>query len=115
MAVLENKTKKQQLITGLRVARSEWARGKGLLGTKTLGPEEALWIPRCNCIHTFFMNYPIDCVFLDKNHRVKAVRPGIVPFRLVGPVWGARSVIEFPAGRAEELKIEIGDELHVGA
>lgn len=114
MSVLENKTKNQHLISDLRVATSEWARGKGLLGTKSLGPEEALMIPRCNSIHTFFMNYAIDCVFLDKNKRVKAIYPEVKSFRVIWPVWGAKSVIEFPAGRAKELNIEIGDELHVG-
>lgn len=109
-----NRTKNQQLISGLRVANSEWARGKGLMGVKALGPEEALLIPRCNSIHTFFMNFTIDCVFLDKNKRVKMIHSQVKPFRLVWPVWGARSVIEFPAGRAQELNIELGDELHVG-
>lgn len=114
MAVLMNRTKNQQLISGLTVAASEWARGKGLLGTKSMGPEEALLIPRCNSIHTFFMNFAIDCVFLDKNKKVKAIHAEVKPYRIVWPIWGARSVIEFPAGRARELGIELGDELHVG-
>jgi uncharacterized membrane protein (UPF0127 family) len=114
MAVLENRTKNQQLISGLRVATSEWARGKGLLGTKSLGAEEALLIPRCNSIHTFFMNFAIDCVFLDKNQCVKAIYTDVKPYRVVWPVWGARSVIEFSSGRAKELNIEVGDQLHVG-
>lgn len=114
MAVVMNRTKNQQLISGLKVATSEWARGKGLIGTKSLGPEEALLIPRCNSIHTFFMSFAIDCVFLDKNNKVKEVHANVKPYRIVWPVWGARSVIEFPAGRAQELNIVVGDELHVG-
>jgi len=109
-----SKTRNQQLISDLEVAASEWARGKGLLGRKSLGSEQALWIKRCNSIHTFFMKFTIDCVFLDKNQRVKAIYPEVKPFRLVWPVWGAKSVIEFPAGRAKELAIQVGEELHVG-
>lgn len=115
MAVLSSKTRNQQLITDLRVATNEWSRGKGLLGTKSLGPEEALLIPRCNAIHTFFMKFTIDCVFLDKNMRVKAIHRQVKPFKIVWPVWGARSVIEFAEGRASELGLQIGEELHVGA
>lgn len=113
MAVLLSKTRNQQLISDLEVAATEWARGKGLLGRKSLGSEQALWIRRCNSIHTFFMKFTIDCVFLDKNQKVKAVYSRVKPFRMVWPVWGASSVIEFPAGRAQELNIQIGEELHV--
>jgi hypothetical protein len=115
MAVLRSETRNLQLISDLKVATSEWARGKGLLGTKSLGPEEALLIPRCNAIHTFFMKFTIDCVFIDKNNRIKAIYPEVKPFRMVWPVWGAISVIEFPAGRAKELSLEVGELLHVGA
>lgn len=113
MAVLTSRTRNQQLISDLEVAATEWARGKGLLGRRSLGPEQALWIRRCNSIHTFFMNFAIDCVFLDKQMRVKAIHPEVKAFRLVWPIWGASSVIEFPAGRAKELGIELGEELHV--
>lgn len=113
MAVLNSRTRNQQLISDLEVAATEWARGKGLLGRSSLGPEQALWIRRCNSIHTFFMKFPIDCVFLDKNLRVKAIHHEIKAFRMVWPVWGASSVIEFPAGRAKELGIRIGEELYV--
>ncbi|HEY8269324.1 MAG TPA: DUF192 domain-containing protein [Pseudobdellovibrionaceae bacterium] len=115
MAVLKSETKNMQLISDLEVAATEWTRGKGLLGRKLLGPEQALWIRRCNSIHTFFMKFAIDCVFLDKQLRVKAIYPHVKPFRLVWPVWGATSVIEFPAGRAKQLNLEIGEQLNVGS
>jgi hypothetical protein len=114
MAVLKSETKNLQLISDLEVAATEWARGKGLLGRKSLGAEQALWIRRCNSIHTLFMKFTIDCVFLDKQLRVKAIYSEVKPFRLVWPVWGASSVIEFPAGRAKQLNLEIGEQLNVG-
>ncbi len=114
MAVLVSKTRNLQLIADLDVAATEWARGKGLLGRKSLGTEQALWIRRCNSIHTYFMKFTIDCVFLDKQKRVKAIYPSVKPFRIIWPVWGASSVIEFPAGRVQELGIQVGEELHVG-
>jgi uncharacterized membrane protein (UPF0127 family) len=115
MAVLRSETRQQQLISDLKVATTEWARGKGLLGKKSLGPQEALLIPRCSSVHTFFMRMTIDCVFLDRNMRIKAIYPRVKPFKIVWPVWGASSVIEFPEGRALELNLQPGEQLHVGA
>ncbi|RYZ84134.1 MAG: DUF192 domain-containing protein [Proteobacteria bacterium] len=115
MPVLRSETRQQQLISDLKVAATEWARGKGLLGQSALGPEEALMIPRCNAVHTFFMRFSIDCVFLDRNLNVKAIRKAVPPNRIVWPIWGASSVIEFPAGRSSELNLQVGERLHVGA
>ena len=78
-----------------RVAATFRERAKGLIGSPPPPPGEGLLIMRCNAIHTFFMRYPIDAVFLDRNMRpVKTVR-GIRPWRLI--VWGgwrARCVLE---------------------
>ena len=69
-----------------KIARTFLERAKGLIGTKRLPPGEGLLILRCNSIHTFFMSFPIDAVFLDRNDNVvKAVR-NIRPWRLF--VWG---------------------------
>ena len=69
-----------------KVARTFLERAKGLIGTKRLPPGEGLLILRCNSIHTFFMSFPIDAVFFDRNDNVvKAVR-NIQPWRLF--VWG---------------------------
>ncbi|MBC7371561.1 MAG: DUF192 domain-containing protein [Bdellovibrionaceae bacterium] len=114
MAILKSDTRQQQLISDLSVATTEWARGKGLLGKSNMGPEEALLIPRCNSIHTFFMKMTIDCVFIDKEMIIKAIHHQVKPYKLIWPVWGARSVIEFGAGRAQELQLQIGEKLHVG-
>lgn len=115
MAVLKSETRNQVLLKDLRIATRFWDRGRGLLGTTSLGSEQGLWIHRCNSIHTFFMMYTIDCVFLTKNLEVKALRPRVGPWRLVLPVWGASSVIEMSAGSIERLNLQRGEKLHVGA
>lgn len=69
-----------------RVARSFAERAKGLIGTKDLPDGEGLLILKCNAIHTWFMSFPIDAVFLDKNDRVVKTVCGIRPWRLM--VWG---------------------------
>ena len=88
------------LVNGISasIADSFPKRARGLLGRDGLPPGEGLLIPRCNAIHTFFMSYPIDAVFLDKEGRaVKTVR-NIRPWRPF--VWGgfrARQVLETAA------------------
>ncbi len=82
----------------VRVAKSLWARMRGLIGVKRLPPDEGLLIERCNCIHTFFMRFAIDATFLDGNDRpVKVVR-NIKPWRpFVWGGWRARKVLETAA------------------
>ncbi|HWU44051.1 MAG TPA: DUF192 domain-containing protein [Bdellovibrio sp.] len=115
MAALENKVTKKKLIDHLEVATNFWTRGRGLLGRPSLPMDEALWIHRCNSIHTCFMRFSIDCVFVDKNLKVKAVYQDVKPWRWIFPVWGASSVIEMASGTSQQLQIKVGDELHVGA
>ncbi|MBX3040766.1 MAG: DUF192 domain-containing protein [Bdellovibrionaceae bacterium] len=115
MAVLRSETRNQVLLSDLKVARRFFERGKGLLGRMTLPANEALWILRCNSIHTFFMMFPIDCVFVNRNLEVKALRRNVVPWRMVFPIWGASSVIEMAAGSIDRLEIKTGEKLHVGA
>lgn len=115
MARLISKATNQVLIPHLEVAQTFWKRGKGLLGRSSLPEAEALWIPRCNSIHTFFMKFPIDCVFVDKNLKVKAIYQDVHPGRLLLPVWGATSVIEMASGTSAKINVNVGDQLYVGA
>ena len=85
----------------IKVASTFLARLKGLIGTKSLAPDEGLLIERCNCIHTFFMRYAIDATVLDADgHTVKVVR-NIKPWRpFVWGGWRARKVLETRATAA---------------
>ena len=114
MKFLMSRTQNRILIPRLGEAISYWQRSKGLLGTRALALDQGLWVHRCNSIHTFFMNYPIDVVFLNKDLRVVATKENIAAFRLTVPVWQARSVVELAAGQISALGIRVGEELHVG-
>ncbi len=115
MKALLNKTTNQTLIPRLEVADTFKTRGVGLLGRHSLASEEALWIHHCNSIHTFFMKFSIDCVFVDRNLKVRKIYHDVRPWSLVLPVFGASSVIEMSSGVAQRLNINVGDQLHVGA
>lgn len=89
------------------VARTAFARMRGLLGRKGLEPGHGLLIVRTSSIHTAFMGFAMDAVFLDKDFRVRAVVPAIVPFRAS---WkrGSRSVLELAAGEAARVGLAEG-------
>ena len=82
-----------------RVARTMFARMKGLIGTKSLPPGEGLLILHCNSIHTFFMSFAIDATFLDHDDRVVKIVRGIRPWRPF--VWGGRRAVKVLETAAE--------------
>ncbi len=85
----------------------------GLLRHKKLGSEEGLWIESCNSIHTFFMRFPIDAVFLDANGVVLRIYKNLSPWRMSGLHWRARSVLELCAGSTDRLNLQTGEALEL--
>jgi uncharacterized protein len=86
-------------------------RMKGLLGRRALPPGEGLLLRPGGSIHTFFMRFPIDAVFLDREQRVVKVAADVAPWRMAA-ARGARSVLELGSGEAARLGIEPGALLH---
>src|SRR4029450_7769640 len=89
------------------VADSPVSRMKGLLGRSELKPGEGLLLRPAGSIHTFFMTFPIDSVFLDEGLRVLGVSDDIRPWRAASK-RGARAVLELPAGEAARRGLEGG-------
>lgn len=114
MAKLMDAKKQNVLLMDVQEAKTFWSRAVGLIGRKEISENFGMWFDQSNSIHTCFMKTEIDCVFLDKNMFVKAIFQNVKPWRLVWPVWSARSVIEMKSGRAQDLKIQVGDQLYVG-
>jgi uncharacterized membrane protein (UPF0127 family) len=113
MMRLYSKNTSKTLIPKLEVASTLWARTKGLLGRASLPEDQGLWIHRCNSIHTFFMKFPIDLVFVDRKMVVKKTISKVKPNRIVFPVLWATSVIELSPGFLENNPIAVGEQLHV--
>lgn len=108
------KNEKAELILNqLELATSFFQRAKGLLGRKSLAENQGLWIKPGNNIHTFFMKFNIDCIFVDKNLVVQKIKADMGPFRIAGPHWKTTSVIEVKAGTAAQWNIIEGDQLYV--
>lgn len=92
----------------IRKAETFFERGRGLLGSKGLTAGQGMLIEPCNSIHTFFMQFSIDAVFLGTDHRVVAIHPNIPPRRFVR-VGRAASVLELMAGQVDQLPLTKGD------
>jgi uncharacterized membrane protein (UPF0127 family) len=93
------------------VTESAWERIRGLLGRDHLPEGEAMWFSPCTSVHTFFMRFAIDVVFLDRRGRVLAFYPSLPPWRHTWIHLRAWSVVEAPAGALAGLRI--GEELEL--
>src|SRR5690606_20119829 len=71
MAILLNRTRNSTVANRIEVATTFFSRLKGLLGRNSLGAGESLRIDSCSSIHTFFMRFAIDALFVDKSLTVK--------------------------------------------
>jgi uncharacterized membrane protein (UPF0127 family) len=91
-------------------AESTLARMRGLLGRSGLDPGTGMLIHPNGSVHMFFMRFPIDVVFLDRNRKVVRVKHGLVPWRVAG-ARHAVATLELPAGAAAEVGVEKGDVL----
>lgn len=105
-----NRARGTVLATRLEVADSAPKRNKGLLGRNGLARGEGLWIIPCESVHTFFMRFPIDLVYLDRTNKIKKVRSAVGPWRL-SACLSAHSILELPAGTIRETFTHCGDIL----
>ena len=110
---VENLTRRLPLATAGRVADTLWARLRGLIGSDGLGPEEGLLIGRCNSIHTHFMRFPIDVLYVSSEGEVVAIDHALRPWRFGRIHREARFVLELPAGTARATDTQVGDRLEV--
>jgi uncharacterized membrane protein (UPF0127 family) len=80
---------------------------RGLLGRDGLDADEGLLIERCSSIHTCFMHFDIDVVYLDADWRVVKKVFRLTPWRL-SACWGAAHTVELPAGILESRPAPLG-------
>ena len=108
--LIRNLTRHSILASQAEVANQAASRNKGLLGRTALNPGEGLWIVPCESVHTFFMKFPIDLVYIDRNKKVKKIRSHVRPWRL-SACLSAHSIIELPAGVIQNTQTGPGDQL----
>ena len=109
MTQIVNQTKGTVVAEQVGLAHSFWKRFKGLMLRGSLPENEALLIEPSGSVHTAFMRFPIDVVFLSRDHEVVKVVPAIRPWRLA--FSKGHGALELPAGGAARAGVEAGDRL----
>jgi uncharacterized membrane protein (UPF0127 family)/protein-S-isoprenylcysteine O-methyltransferase Ste14 len=85
-------------------------RMKGLLGRAELPAGDAILLRPASSVHTAFMRFPIDVVFLDKEHCVTKIAANLRPWRTAA-ARHAETVVELAAGEAERRNLKVGDRI----
>lgn len=95
------------------VAATMWSRVQGLLGRKGLEPGEGLLITPCNSIHSMWMRFRFDALFLDREGTVLHAIHDMKAWRISRIVFGAHQVLELPSGVIAATGTEKGDRLAI--
>src|SRR5882672_6201467 len=109
--IARNVTRRTVLAERVAIAESLLARTRGPLGTRTLPRSEALLLRPCRQVHSFFMKYALDLVFVDRSGRVLLTRENFRTNRVSPLVVRAAAVLELAAGSLTDTPTEAGDVL----
>jgi uncharacterized protein len=105
-----------ELLAGrVRSAQTFMQRLRGLMFTKALEPGAGLHLQPCRSIHTFFMRYAIDVIYLNAESRIVALDLEMPPGRLGSLHPGTVSVVELPAGSLRQAQLKVGQTVHFEA
>ncbi|HEY7794395.1 MAG TPA: DUF192 domain-containing protein [Gaiellaceae bacterium] len=94
------------------MAARPFARMRGLLGRRSLDSDEGILLRPAGSVHTFFMRFAIDVLFLDRELVVVGIEPELRPWRTAAR-RGAKSVVELAAGECARRGVVVGDRLAV--
>jgi uncharacterized protein len=115
---IRNLTRGTVLCSRATLARSLRDRSRGLLGHEQLSADEGMLFEADGFIplmwmHTMFMNFPIDIVFLGRGNIVIKVQPSLRPWRLSPMVFGACKALELTAGAVMRTETAVGDSISI--
>ena len=108
-----NKTRQTILAENAVIAQTPLKRMIGLLSHRSFEPGEALIIKPCKSIHTFFMRFAIDVIFVDSGNRITRTIRSMRPFRISGIYLNATFCIELPAGTLDKTSTQAGDYITI--
>lgn len=103
----------QTIATSVEEAAGPWRSFRGLMLRRSLPAGHGMVFRPARGVHTHFMRFPIDLIFLDREDRVAKVREAMVPWRF--DFSSAAAVIELGAGTARAVDIRPGDQLRFEA
>ncbi len=105
----KDKTRKELIAAEVTEASNFFDKLFGLVTRRKLKDNQGFLIKSCNSIHTFWMRYNIDVVFLDKKNLVLKIYHQVRPFRATPFVKNACSVLELPSGHIKKTSLKVGD------
>ncbi|MCK9571780.1 MAG: DUF192 domain-containing protein [Candidatus Omnitrophica bacterium] len=108
-----NITKNVFLAQDALLADKFWQRMFGLLGKPALAQGSGIVLKPCNSIHTFFMRFSIDVIFIDRTNRVVKTVLELKPFRVTAVYLKACCAVELPAGSIKTSRTSSGDMLRL--
>jgi uncharacterized protein len=111
-AVLMIERTHQPLATAVELAVTRKARNRGLLGRDGLDPSAAIILAPCTAVHTAFMRFAIDVLFLDRDGCAVKIVSDVAPWR-IALAARAYAVVEMAAGSARKHGVQVGDRLYV--
>ena len=106
-----NLTRGSEIAARVRRADRAWSRLVGLLGRSSLAEDEGLLLTPCTSIHTLFMRFPIDILYLNRERAVVKAVKDLRPFHVSACLRGAHSLLELPVGAIEASGTQVGDRL----
>ena len=109
--IVSNSGRGTVLGEAIEVAVTAGQRVRGLLGRECLMDGQGLLFKGCSSLHTFFMQFPIDIIYIDRGGKVLRAAPEVRPFRLVPAPIRAYYALELPAGAINNSKTRVGDHL----
>ena len=112
MLQVKNKKTGEILAVKVDVAKDIFSRMIGLMFKNSLGESDGLLIAPCNSIHTFFMKFNLDIIFMNSESQVVKVIEDIPPWRITRMYWSARKVLELKGGTLKG-SLSKGDYLEV--
>lgn len=112
MGKLINMRTNETILEDLQTADTFVSRFRGLMGAKALAKNTGLRIAPCNSVHCFFMRFPIDVIFLDKQDQVIHIQKNMKPGSISPIIRKAKSVIEANADTLSNV-LEPGDKLAI--
>ena len=99
------------LFENATITTSFYDRFIGLMGKKKIEANEALCLRPCNSIHTLFMRFSIDVIFIDLSNKVIGLIENLKPWKLTKTVKTGVMVIEMPSGSIKDKNIKLNDTI----
>jgi len=106
-----NETKERTIVHVIESSQTTISKFIGLMFSKSLDIGKGLYMKKVVKVHTFFMKYPIDIFYIDKNNSVLRIDKNVKPWKVCKLCRLSEYIVETNSGVADEKNVEIGDKV----